>query len=147
MEMLINLFCNAGRNSIDLLEFDEPGARNASRRAEMVEQGLLAPGADPGDVVEQRMADALAALGPVRADGETVRLIAQALQEIEDRIARIEAERRPARQEEALAPGVAVGALGDRRDRDIGDAELAEYLLRDRQLTCPTIDQDEIGPS
>jgi hypothetical protein len=38
------------------------------------------------------------ALGPVRADGEAMRLVAQALDEIERRIARRQLERRPPRR-------------------------------------------------
>ena len=70
------------------------------------------------------LADRLGAAGAVGADRETVRLVAQPLQEVEDRVARIERERRPAGHEEALAAGVAVRPLGDADDRNIGDAEL-----------------------
>src|SRR5262249_44585436 len=115
-------------------------------RAEMVQQRLLAPRANPRDLVEQRLADMLRALGAVRADGEAVRLVAQALQEVEDRVTRIEAKRCLAGQEEALAPGIAVGPLGDRRDRYIVDAELGEDLQRRRELPGAAIDQHEVGP-
>jgi len=40
-------------------------------------------------------------------DCEAMRFVAQALEEVEHRIARLERERRPARHEEALATGVA----------------------------------------
>ena len=47
----------------------------------------------------------------MRADGEAMRLVAQPLQEIQHRIARLEREGRLAGHEEALAAGVAVGPL------------------------------------
>ena len=96
----------------------------------MVQQRLFAARADPRDFVERRAADRHRPLGAVRADRETVRLVAQPLQEIEDRIARFERERRPAGLKEPLAPGIAVGTLGDRRDRHIIDAEFGQDLLR-----------------
>src|SRR5438105_647702 len=80
-------------------------------------------------------------LGAVRANRETVCLVAQPLQEIEYRIARLERERRPGRQEEPLAPGVAVGTLGDRRDRHVVDAELCHDLLGRAELAQAAIDQ------
>jgi len=82
----------------------------------------------------------------MRADREPVRLVAQALQEIQHRVARLEREGRPPRQEEALAPGIAVGTLGDRRDRDVADAEFGERGLRLGELPLPAIDQHQIRP-
>ena len=112
----------------------------------MMQQRLLAPGADPGDLVERRMPDRLRSPGAVGADGEAVRLVAQPLQEIEHGIARVERERRAAGHEKSLAAGVAVGALGDADDRDVADAEFVEHSLRDAELPQPAIDQHEVGP-
>ena len=107
-------------------EFPEPGPGDGSRRAEMVQQRLLAARADTGDLVERRAPQGLGPLGAVGADGKPMRLVAQALQEIEHGVARVERERRPSRQKEAFPPGIAVRPLGDPDDRDIGDAELFE---------------------
>ena len=131
MEMIINLFRDSFAYTCHAFELAEPGAGNCSRRAEMVQQRLLAAGADPRDLVERRAPERLGPLGAVRADRKAMRLVAQALQEIEDGVARVERERRPARQEETLAPGVAVRSLGDPGDRDIGDAELFETPCAD----------------
>src|SRR5260221_9800382 len=121
-------------------------AGHAARRAEMVQERLFTMGADTGNVIEQRMTDALGALGAMRADGKTMRLVAQTLHEVEYGIAWIEAEGRLARYEEALAAGIAVRPLGDRRHRDVGDAELFQHRHGDRELTGAAIDQYEIGP-
>src|SRR5689334_86804 len=114
--MLVDLLRDRLADAGDALEIGEARARDAARRAEMMEEGALPPRADAGDLVERRGAYRLGAPRPVRADGEAVRLVPESLQEVEDGVLGVEAEGRPARQEEALAPGVAVGALGDRRD-------------------------------
>src|SRR5438045_9240049 len=79
-------------------------------------------------------------------DREAVRLVAQPLQEIEHRVARLEREGWPAGDEKALAPGIAVGAFGDRNDRNIIDAELGEDPSRLGQLPLPAVDQHQSGP-
>src|SRR5262249_23564924 len=77
--------------------------------AEVREQRALALRADAGDVVERVDTDGLAALGAMGADGEAVRLVAQPLNEIEHRIARLEQQRLVAAGKvEMLAPGIAV---------------------------------------
>ena len=80
------------------------------------------------------------------ADGEAVRLVAQALQEIEHGISRLEAEGLAPRHEEALAPGVAVRPLGDADQRHIVDAEFGEDLQRRAQLPGAAVDQHQIRP-
>src|SRR5438874_4377304 len=80
------------------------------------------------------------------ADRKPVRLVAQPLQEIEHRVARLEREGWPPWEKKALASGIAVGSLGDRDDRDIADAEFGEDGLRLGELPLPAIDQHQIGP-
>src|SRR5439155_4381934 len=102
MKVVINLFCDSFANARHALDFRDPGARNGACRAEMVQQRLLAAGADARDLIERRAADRLLAAGPMRADRKTVRLVAQALQEIEDGVARLEREGRPPGEKEPL---------------------------------------------
>src|SRR5204862_6667442 len=105
--------------------------------AEMLEQRALARRADAGDLVERVGADGLAALGAVGTDGEAVGLVAQALDEIEHGIARLEQQRLVAAWEmEMLAAGIAVGPLGDADERDVGDAEGLQQLARDGELSA-----------
>src|SRR5689334_22546489 len=75
-----------------------------------------------------------------------MRLVAQTLQEIEHRIAWVERERRPSPLKKPLAPGIAVWPLGDRHDRDVGDAEFSEHALGDAELPLAAVDEHEIGP-
>ena len=49
-------------------------------------------------------------------------------------------------QEEALAPGIAVGSLGDGDHGDVVDAEIGQHLLRRGELAGAAIDQHEVGP-
>ena len=82
-----------------------------------MQQRALAAGADAADLVERVLDHLLLAPRPVRADGETVRLVAQPLDEIEHRVAHRQREGGLPRHEEALAPGLAVRRPWRRRSR------------------------------
>ena len=95
-------------------------------RAEMLEQRAPARGADAGDLVERIGADGLAALGPVRADGEAVRLVAQPLHEIEHRVARLEHDRALAAGKwKCSRPASRSGPLATPIEGDVVQAEVA----------------------
>ena len=81
----------------------------------------------------------------MRADGETMRLVAQALHEIKRRIARGQLEGFAALDEKRLAPGVAVRALGDGGDRHAGHAKLRDNRQRGVELPPSAVDQHQIG--
>ena len=97
MEVVINLFCYSFAYAGHAFEFPEPGPGDRSRRAEMVQQRLLAASADSLDFIERGTAQGLRSLGAVRGDGKPMRFVAQTLQEIEDGVAWVE-------REAALAP-------------------------------------------
>ena len=82
----------------------------------------------------------------VRADGEAVRLVAEALDEVEHRVARRQHERLAAGHVEGLAAGVAVRPLGDADERQVGDAEFGEHCRRGRELALAAVDEHEVGP-
>src|SRR5690242_15541004 len=102
MEVVVNLFCDSFADSRHALDLGEAGAGNRARGAEMAQQRLLPARADAGDLVEWRGADRHRPAGAVRPDRKPVRLVAQSLQEIKDRVARLEREGRSPRQEESL---------------------------------------------
>src|SRR4051794_15035948 len=79
------------RRGVDARRLDEVligGAADRFHGAEMVQQGALAVRADARDLVERALRHLALALRPVGADRETVRLVAQPLDEIERRVAR-----------------------------------------------------------
>src|SRR5687768_11920553 len=98
VEMIVDLLRHGFVDALDGAQVRKTRARNRACRAEMQQQGLLALGADAGDLVQLRLADQGRALGAVRADDKAVGLVAQPLQEIEHRILGIEQERLAARQ-------------------------------------------------
>src|SRR5690606_30294120 len=95
VKMAVYLTGDPFRNALDRHQVIHGGAADGLGGAEMVQQRALAPGADAGDLVERVPHHLLFAAGAVRADGETVRLVAQALDEIKHRVAH--------RQHEGLA--------------------------------------------
>ena len=146
MKEIIDLARRFGVDAGNVFEVGHRGALDRLQGAEVAQQRALARRADAGDLLQAGLADVLLALLPMRADGEAMRLVAQPLHEIEHRIARLELERLAARNEEGLAPGVAVRSLGDADQRHVGDAELGERFARGGELAEPAVDQDEIGP-
>jgi hypothetical protein len=88
----------------------------------VLEEGALARGAHARDLVQGVGEEVLGALGAVRPDGEAVRLVAQALDEVEDRVVvrQREGARLP-RAPELLLAQVAVDALGDANHGDVVD--------------------------
>src|SRR4051812_26676295 len=93
MEVLIDLFRDRLADPRDLLEIGKPGPRDRPHRAEMMQQRLAPRRADAADLVELRAAERLLAACPVAADRETMRLVPQALQEVQHGVARIERDR------------------------------------------------------
>ena len=80
------------------------------------------------------------------ADGEAMRLVAQALNVVEDRIAGLEHEGRLAHDVEMLAAGIAVRPLGHAGKRQIGKPQLVEDGLGRRELALAAINEDQIRP-
>src|ERR1051326_7781459 len=72
--------------------------------------------------------------------------IAQPGDEIQDRAARPEPERLAPGREKRLAPGVAVGTLGDGDHGHVAHAELAQRLARGAELADAAVDQHQIRP-
>src|SRR5579885_3503648 len=71
------------------------------QRAEMAQQSAFARGTNSRNLLQASLANVFLAPRAVRADGKAVGLVAQPLDEIQQRIARRQLERRPARHEES----------------------------------------------
>ena len=87
--------------------------------------------AHAGDLVQRIGADGFGALLAVAADGEAVGFVAQALQVIENRAFRIEAEGFAILHVEMFAARVAVGSLGNADEQHILDAQIFEHGFGD----------------
>ena len=93
VEELIYLSRRLRINSGHLGEIGQGRPLDRFHSAEMAQQRALARRADAGDFLQSGLADVLLAARAVRADGEAVGLVAQPLDEIEQRIARRQLER------------------------------------------------------
>src|SRR5882757_1688255 len=102
--------------------------------------------ADAGDFLQPRFTNVLFAQLAVRADHETMRLVAQPLNKVQHRVARLQLDRLLVRHEQGFAAGVAVRALGDRQQLHLRQPEPVEYLLDGVELAAAAIDDDKIGP-
>src|SRR5215217_5183418 len=139
----------ARRRGVHACRLDEVlvgGALDRLDGAEMVQEGALAVRADARDLVERTLRHLALALRPMRPDREAVRLVAQALHEIERRIARRQLQRRLSGQKESLAAGVAVAPLGDADEGHIVDADLRQRFARGLELPLAAVDEHEVGP-
>src|SRR5437764_12803376 len=95
-----------------MFQIGDGGTLDCLQRAEVPQQRALTHRTDAGDFLQAGFADVLLALLPMRADRETMRLIAQPLDEIQHPIARPDPGWRAPRHEESLAPGIALRAFG-----------------------------------
>src|SRR6185436_15239166 len=83
---------------------------------------------------------------PVRADGEAMRLVAQPLDEIKHRIARLQHEALAARHEEGLTAGIAFWTFGDGNERQLRHSQFSQRLKRGAQLSAPAVYENQIRP-
>src|SRR3954454_11153378 len=113
MEIVVNEPCGSGIDPRHLFEIGERRARNRLGGAETLQQRAISRRPDTPDLVERALGEFTCASCTMRADGEPMRLVAQALGEIERRIARWHVKGLTPLAEEGLAAGVAIGSLGD----------------------------------
>src|ERR1700728_3322947 len=84
-------------DAVDLHQVGNRGALDRLERTEVQQQRPFARRADAGDLLQTGLAQILGTPGPMRANGETMGLIAQPLNEVKHRIARRQLERVAAR--------------------------------------------------
>src|SRR3569623_251097 len=146
MEEIVDTQRTFGDQTRKFAEVRQGGALYFNQRPEMMQQRSFAGLADAGNFLQPRLADVLLAQLAVRADHETVRLVAKPLDKIQYRIARFELDRRTIRQKQRLPPGVTVRPFSHRHQRDAGDAKYIEYPAHRIQLTQAAVDDDEVRP-
>src|SRR6185437_6814722 len=145
MEMIIDGLGHLRADAGDPFEIGDAGATHGLGRAEMLEQRAFPRRSDARNLVERGGGDRLLALGAMRADGKSVRLVPELLDAIEHGVARLEQHRLLASHVNALAAGVAVGSLGDGCDLDVVKAELIEHGMGGGELARAAVDQNQVG--
>ena len=124
MKIIINGLRHLRGYTFDGLQIRDTGPAHRLGGAKMLEQGAFASRADTRHVVKRCRANCFPAFGPVGADGEAMRFVAQPLDEIECRVTRLQHEIATAADEEAFAPRIAVRTLCNTDDTKSVDAEL-----------------------
>ena len=148
MEEVVDRARRRGIHARRLDQILEPRALNRLHGPEMMQQRALARRPDARNLVEWIFHQFALALGPMRADCESVSFVAQTLNEIQRRITRRELECGLARLEECLAACIPIAPLGDADQADVvlRHADFGQCLARRLQLTQTAIDEHEIGP-
>ena len=134
-----------GADALDLHQIGQRGSFDGFQRAEMQKQRAFAGRSDARNLLQTGFAQIAFAARPVRAYGKTMRLVAQAFDEIKHRIAWRQLERIPSWNKERFPAGVAVRPFGDGHDRNL-DPKPGQNLARGTELPLPAVDQQEIGP-
>jgi hypothetical protein len=117
----------------------KPGALDRLHGAEVVKERALARRADAGNLIE-RVSDQFAlALGAVRPDREAMRLVPQALDEVERRVAR--------RQPEGRLSGLEEGFPARRRGRALCDADERDVLTPSASSSARAASSCPLPPS
>src|SRR5262249_1825089 len=146
MEEVVNLARGLGTDSRYLGEVARRCPFNRLESSEMMKQRAFASGPHTGDFLQAGLAHVASPSHAVRADRKTMRLVTQPLNKIKHGIARLELERLAARQKECLEAGVAIRSLCDGHERYIRDPKRRKGLLRRRELTASSVDDDQVGP-
>src|SRR5262249_37144880 len=122
------------------------GALDCLECAKVLQERALAGRPDARDLLQAGLAQVLFAPGAMRADRKTMRLVAQPLDAIEDRVARLEHERIAAGDVEGLPAGVTVGPFGHTHEWYVGEAKCRQRLGCSTELATATVDDHEIRP-
>ena len=133
-------------NPFDRFQILQAGARHRLGGTEMCQKGAFARLSDARNIIQRRCTDGFGPLGAVGTNGKTVRLVPEALDEIEHRIVMPERHRSLAGAVEFFLAGIAILALGDTDEGHIRDAEFGKDFRHRRNLPGTTINQQQVGP-
>ena len=120
-------------------DFLRGGGLDAGDAAEFFQQALFLGGRDAGAFVEQALAHAAAVEQFVVAVGEAVGLVADALEQLERAAVVRQADRLASAGNEDF-----LMLLGEADDRQVVQAERAQFLHSHAELALAAIDDDEI---
>src|SRR2546430_1221861 len=144
MELPVDLFRELSADPLDLREVLHARAYDALQPAEAREQLLAAFCADPGYALQRGGGAPLGASRPVPGDGETVRLVANPLDQMQAGM--IGGERRHAFADpQLLEAGLSLRAFGDAHERNVRETDFRERLSRRAHLSLAAVDEDQVG--
>src|SRR6185369_16847814 len=146
VKKVVNFARRLGAYTGNFGEVPRGGTLDRFQCAKVLQERALAGRANAGNLLQPGLTQVFLAAGPVRPDGEAVRLITQPLDEVEHRITRLEHERLAPRHMEGLPPGITVGPLGNTHEGYVSKTKRSERFLRSGELAAPAIDNHEIGP-
>src|SRR5947207_6129705 len=144
MELPVDLFRELSTDPLDLRQVFDARAHDAFQPPEPREQLPAAFGAYPRNALQRRRGAPLGASRAVPGDGETMRLVANPLDQMQSGVVRGERHRTLANPQ-LLEAGLSLRALGDADERDIGEADLRERLFRRAHLSLAAVDENQVG--
>src|SRR5579885_3010073 len=145
MERAVDARGEFATDALDLGQFLDAGRGHAGEAAEVLEQRRAPLAADAGDLLQRTpLARLLAALA-VAGDGEAMRLVAHALDQVQRRRFRP----RPLgpaviAADQGLVPGATLGVFRYANHQHAGDAEIGQHLERLRHLPLAAVDQQHV---
>src|SRR5882762_246219 len=144
MEFPVDLFRELSTDPLDLRQVLDARPHDALQPAETREQLLAAFGADPGYALQRRGRAPLGASRPVPGDGETVRLVANPLDQVQSGVVRGKRHHALAHPQ-LLEAGLSFRALCDAHERNVGEADFRERFSRRAHLSLAAIDENQVG--
>jgi hypothetical protein len=146
VKKVINAARGFGADAWNLGQIGNRGPFDGFERAEMAQQGTFASRSDAGNLLQSGFANVAAAALAMGPDGKPMSLVTQALDKVEHRIARRQAERLPASHVKRFSPSIAIGTLRNAHQRNIYDTESGQRLARCAKLPLAAVDKDQVGP-
>jgi hypothetical protein len=146
VKKFINAARGLGADAWNLGQIGNRGPFDGFERTEMAQQGTFASRSDAGNLLQSGFANVAAAALAMGPDGKPMSLVTQALDKVEDWIARRQAERLPASHVKRFSPSIAIGTFRDAHQRNVYDTEPGQRLVRCAKLPLAAVDEDEVGP-
>src|SRR5512146_48117 len=143
--MPINLFSEASADTFDLAQLVHRGRVYLAQAAEVRQEALPSLGADSRNFIQRRGGARLSAPCAVADNREPVRLVADALNEMQAGVLRRKNHAALLRfKHQLLEPRPALRALGDTNHADIVQAELDQRRLGGADLTLAAVNENQI---
>src|SRR5680860_1059644 len=146
MKVVVDLLRQTFGHAIDGLEIGKRGTANSLGAAEMRQKRAFARSAHARHIVKRSSAYRLGSFRAMCADSKAVRLVAQTLDEVKDRIIAWQGDGALAGTVKLLLAQIAVDAFGNADHGDLAHAHLVHYAAHGADLPCPAVDQQKSGP-